>query len=144
MEEAGLANLKENFFEEKNSKISLSETFGIVRIDALKKSVFDVQELISKRQKLSSLIHEEGESLKSEIEKYLAENEKMQICSTDPTREKTGLRHKKIEISEMQLKEKVDCWKDIAVLKKELRELEQEIVEKEDRTKALNKILEGN
>jgi len=59
-------------------------------------------------------------------------------------KKKNSLRHKKIEISEMQLNEKVSCWKDVAVLKKELRENERELAEKEERLKTLNKFLEEN
>ena len=126
------------------SKSSLEiplENFGNSRVEALRKSVHEIQEMVSQRKSLSEKIYDEIESLKSEIKTYLAENEKVQISSSDPTKEKTDLRHKKIELSEMQLKEKVDCWKDIAILKKDLRELEREIVEKEERTRELNKIL---
>ncbi len=120
---------------------SLGE-FGESKIESLKKSIFEIYEMIKSREKLSRKIHEEGESLKSEIKGYLAENEKIQISSADPTREKNDLRHKKIEISELQISEKIGCWKDVALLKKELREYERELTEKEERINILNKILE--
>lgn len=114
---------------------------GKSKIDALKNSIEEIHEMIRGREKLSRKIHEEGEAIKSEIKGYLSENEKMQISSTDPVREKNDLRHKKIEISELQMNEKIGCWKDIALLKKELREYERELTEKEDRVKMFNKIL---
>ncbi|NCN51772.1 hypothetical protein GW931_02060 [archaeon] len=140
--------LKQGFSEfemPKNHEITSSEgAFGEVgksKIEALKKSISEIHEMIQGREKLSRKIHEEGENLKSEIKGYLSENEKMQIVSSDPTREKNDLRHKKIEISELQMNEKIGCWKDIALLKKELREYERELTEKEDRLKMFTKIL---
>ncbi len=138
----GLSELKLG----KNHEISPKEnSFGDVgkgKVDALKKSIEEIHEMILGREKLSRKIHEEGEILKTEIKGYLSENEKMQIASSDPTREKNDLRHKKIEISELQMNEKIACWKDIALLKKELREYERELTEKEERLKMLEKIME--
>jgi len=140
--------LKQGFSEfeiPKNNEISTNEDlFGEVgksKIDALKNSISEIHEMIQSRERLSRKIHEEGENLKSEIKGYLSENEKMQIASSDPTREKNDLRHKKIEISELQMNEKIGCWKDIAFLKKELREYERELTEKEDRMKMFEKIM---
>ncbi len=140
--------LKQGFSEfemPKNHEITFSESsFGEVgksKIDALKNSISEIHEMIQGREKLSRKIHEEGENLKSEIKGYLSENEKMQIASSDPTREKNDLRHKKIEISELQMNEKIGCWKDVALLKKELREYERELTEKEERQKMFNKIM---
>ncbi|MBU2612693.1 MAG: hypothetical protein KKB62_03155 [Nanoarchaeota archaeon] len=130
----------------KNLEIPLKSegSFGEIgksKIDALKNSIEEIHEMIKSREKLSRKIHEEGETLKSEIKGYLSENEKMQIASTDPAREKNDLRHKKIEISELQMNEKIGCWKDVALLKKELREYQRELTEKEERLKMFNKIL---
>jgi len=140
--------LKQGFSEfeiPKNHEISTNEDlFGEVgksKIDALKNSISEIHEMIQSRERLSRKIHVEGENLKSEIKGYLSENEKMQIASSDPTREKNDLRHKKIEISELQMNEKIGCWKDIALLKKELREYERELTEKEDRMKMFEKIM---
>ena len=53
-----------------------------------------------------------------------------------------GLRQKKVDMTQLQLNEKVTCWKDVALLKKELRDKEQELTEKLDRMKAISDILE--
>jgi len=49
-----------------------------------------------------------------------------------------------MEISELQLNEKINCWKDISQLKKELREYERELQEKNERSEALARIMEDN
>lgn len=143
--------LKEGFSQSENPKnpeiTPGNEVFGELgkaKIDALKKSISEIHEMIQGREKLSRKIHEEGETLKSEIKGYLSENEKVQIASSDPTREKNDLRHKKIEISELQMNEKIGCWKDVALLKKELREYERELTEREERLKTFSKLLEEN
>ncbi|MCR4327309.1 MAG: hypothetical protein NUV46_01885 [Nanoarchaeota archaeon] len=117
------------------------DEIGKGKVDALRNLIEEIHEMIRGREKLSRKIHDEGETLKSEIMGYLSENEKIQISSTDPAREKNDLRHKKIEISELQMNEKIGCWKDVALLKKELREYERELLEKEERLKMFNKIL---
>jgi len=148
MEISTFEDLKKGFsdFEElKNPEITSNqgslEEVGKARVDALRNSVSEIHEMIKSRERLSRKIHDEGESIKTEIKGYLSENERMQISSTDPVREKNDLRHKKIEISELQMQEKIGCWKDVALLKKELRENERELTEKEERLSVLNKIL---
>ena len=117
---------------------------GKEKIEALKKSINEIHEMVKGRENLSKQIISEGESLKSEIQGYLKENEKVQIGGPDITKEKNDLRHKKIEVSELQLNEKISCWKDVALLKKELREYERELTEKEERINTLNKLMEEN
>ncbi|MFA5953707.1 MAG: hypothetical protein WC812_03880 [Candidatus Pacearchaeota archaeon] len=122
---------------------------GKERIESLKKAISEIKILIKEREKLSKDTFNEGEKLKTEINNFILENENANIAlnsvsTNELLREKNELRSKKITISESQLKEKIDCWKDVAVLKKELRELEIELSEKENRIIALNKILESN
>lgn len=140
--------LKEGFSDLedwKNHEIpSEKSEFGDIgksKVDALKKSIDEIHEMIKGREKLSRKIHEEGENLKSEVNGYLSENERIQISSEDTMRERDNLRNKRIEVSELQMNEKLSCWKDVALLKKELREYERELTEKEERAKAFERIL---
>jgi chromosome segregation ATPase len=128
---------------EKPEKSSFTDV-GKEKIEALQKSIVEIHTMVKGRENLSKQIISEGETLKSEIEGYLKENEKFQIGGADITKEKNDLRHKKIEVSELQLNEKISCWKDIALLKKELREYERELTEKQERIKTLNKMMEEN
>jgi len=121
----------------------LFDDLGKERIDSLKKSISEINILIKEREKLSKEIIKEGEVLKTEINNFLLENENIELSDHDAILEKNNLRAKKIAVSELQLNEKIDSWKDIAILKRELRAYEQELSEKESRVKALNKILES-
>ena len=135
-----LENPKSNGISSLNEE-SLGK-IGKSKIDALKKSILEINEMIKSRENLSNQVHSEAESLKTEILGYLKENERVQITSSDPVREKNDLRHKKIEVAESQITEKISCWKDIALLKRERREYERELTEKEDRLSTLSKLME--
>lgn len=120
-----------------------SPEFGKEKVESIKESIEEIEELIVSREDLSEEIFNEGEKIKTEINNALMEKK----VSEDPNdilgaKEKTELKKKKIEISELQLNEKVSCWKDIALLKKELRERSRELSEKQGRLDAIDKILE--
>jgi hypothetical protein len=143
---------QENVFSElKLSEISKSTSeipelseIGKGKIDALKKSVQEINSLIQGREELSKTIFKEGEKIKTEINNFLLENESNLLADLDPrdlVREKNDLRHKKIQIAELQLNEKISSWKDVALLKKELRECERELTEKQERLNTITRIL---
>jgi hypothetical protein len=116
---------------------------GLAKLNALKNSVEDINILIEEREDLSEDFIEEGEEVKTEINNFLLENENTtEFEKADLMKEKNLLRSKKIEISEIQMKEKIDSWKDIALLKKELRLQEQEISEREERMNSITKLLD--
>ncbi len=116
---------------------------GLSKINALKESVEDINTLIEEREDLSESFIQEGENVKTQINNFLLENENTtEFEKADLMKEKNLLRSKKIEISEIQMKEKVDAWKDIALLKKELRGQEQELSEKQERVNSITKLLD--
>ncbi len=125
------------------SESSLIDSVGQERIDSLKKAVSEIKQLIEERKKLSLEFIKEGESIKSEISNLILINENTlrALGQNEALIEKNALRNKQVEISELQLNEKIDCWKDIALLKKELRTYEKELSEKQGRIKELNDIL---
>ena len=117
------------------------EDLGKEKIQALTQAISDVQELIEERQKLSKEVLEEGETLKTEVNNFLLENDNPEITDHDAMIEKNNLRAKKIAVSELQLNEKIECWKDIALLKKELRIYERELKERKSRFDSISKLL---
>jgi nitrate/TMAO reductase-like tetraheme cytochrome c subunit len=125
---------------EGNSELT---NIGIAKLNALKNSIQDIKKLINEREQLSGKFIQEGEDVKTEINNFLLENENTtEFEKADLMKEKNQLRSKKIEISEIQMKEKVDSWKDIALLKKELRQQEQELSEKQERINSITKLLD--
>lgn len=124
-----------------NSIISV----GRDKIDSLKNSITEIKKLVEERETLSQNFLEEGDEIKLEINNFMIENENntRDITERDFLTEKNSLRNKKIEISELQLNEKINCWKDVALLKKEMRQYERELTEKEARLKEINDLMNG-
>ncbi len=127
--------------EETSWNTSGEESFqkvGREKVDSLRTSIKELEELIKNREKLSKEIFNEAEKVKVEISNFFVQNP----TGEQEVREKIALKQKQVEISELQLKEKVNCWQDVAQLKKELREREKELSEKQGRINMLDKILE--
>ncbi len=116
-------------------------TLGKVKIDSLKENINEIEDQLSERQDISSEFEKEGEKMKRDINNFLSENSPKGEDDSEFARERAELRRKKIEISEMQLNEKVNCWKDVVLLKKDLREKQKELFERENRMETINQIL---
>jgi len=125
--------------EKPQNKLNL-ESFGKEKIDSLKKTINEINKLINDREKLSADIFKEAESIKREITNFILEVK--ENADPDTKREITALKQKQVELSELQLNEKISCWEAAALLKKELREMQRELEEKEERLNFLGKILE--
>lgn len=126
----------------RNTSDSL-ENIGKEKLDSLKEAIEEIGELIVSRKKLSKRIFEEAEKEKRSIDNFLLEvDAKNSVSEVDDVREKIAFRQKRVELSELQLNEKVSSWKDIALLKKELREKQRELNEKQGRLDMFGKILE--
>ncbi|MCR4284464.1 MAG: hypothetical protein NUV97_00275 [archaeon] len=119
------------------------EAMGTGGVDSLKEAIEEVDELIRKREILSQRFLAEGEKMKTKINNFLSESAPKGDDDSEFARERAELRKKQIEISEMQLNETVGAWRDIALLKKELRDRTKELHEKTSRAEALGRIMEG-
>jgi len=116
-------------------------SIGKAKLDSLKELVVEIENLIKERTNLSGGFIKEGEKMKTNINNFLMENAPKGEDDSEFARERAELRKKQIDISELQLNEKIGCWRDIALLKKELRENEKQLNEKESRAEMLGKIL---
>ena len=118
------------------------DSVGKAKVDSLKERVTEIETMVGERELLSRRFIKEGEKMKTNINNFLLENAPKGEDDSEFTRERSELRKKQIDISELQLNEKVGCWRDIALLKKEMRESLKELNEKESRAEMLGKILE--
>ncbi len=125
------------------SEGNMLEVVGQERIASLKKAIQEIKQLVDERKRLSLEFIKDAEDIKSEINNLLIGNESTlrALGHNEFLIEKNNLRNKKVEISELQLNEKINCWKDIALLKKELRIYEKELSEKEGRIREINDLL---
>jgi hypothetical protein len=127
--------------KEDESSWNTSESFASIgkeKLEALNSSIDEIKQLIKERQELSDEIFDDGEEIKSDITNFFVENP----TGEQEVREKIALKQKQVDISELQLKEKISCWQDVAELKSELREKQKELAEKQGRMDMLGKILE--
>ncbi|MDD5192415.1 MAG: hypothetical protein PHH54_06180 [Candidatus Nanoarchaeia archaeon] len=114
------------------------EKVGKEKLDSLKKTIAEIEFLIEERENLSKNLISEAENIKIDISNFFVQNP----TGVQEIREKIALKQKQVDISELQLNEKIDCWQDVAKLKQELREKQKELTDKESRFDMLDKILE--
>jgi hypothetical protein len=144
MEIKDISKVKNNLFKPEkaekpwNTSDSL-ENLGREKIDSLKNEIAEIEQQIEQRQKLSQVVFNEADKVKIEINNFLRE---MNPTNQENTREKVALKQKQIELAEFQLKERVNCWQDIAKLNQELREARKELTGRQSRMDMLGKILE--
>ena len=117
------------------------DSVGKAKVDSLKDRVNEIETMVEERNVLSRRFIKEGENMKTNINNFLMENAPKGEDDSEFTRERAELRKKQMDISELQLNEKVGCWRDIALLKKEMRESVKELNEKESRSEMLGNIL---
>jgi len=117
------------------------DSVGKAKLDSLENNIKELENMIKERNTLSQNFIKEGEGMKGNIKTFLIENTPEGEGDSEFARERSELRKKQIEISELQLNEKVNCWRDIALLKKEFRENIKELNEKKSRSDMLGRIL---
>ena len=114
------------------------ESVGKDKVDSLKKIINEIEVLIKERENLSKNLINEAEGIKVDISNFFVQNP----SGEQEIREKIALKQKQVDISELQLNEKISCWQDVAKLKQELRDKQKELTDKESRFEMLDKILE--
>lgn|SRR3989338_4189094 len=107
------------------------------QVDSLASAIIDINSLINERSKLSADLLKDIEKLKTDFGNFMLEAGNSILLP-----EKLELRKKLLEIEEVRLKEKLDSWRDISALKKELRERQKELSEKEANISAIERIME--
>lgn len=122
-----------------SSEASSLQDYGVDKLNSLREFVSELEILISEREQLSKIITDEAENIKIDIGNFLKNTT---AFDAEGHKERNGLRQKQIEISELELNEKVNCWRDVALLKKELRERKRELSEKQDRMAMLDQIMD--
>jgi len=104
-------------------------------------TVDDINVLIQLREQLFSEIMNDLEKIKIEVSNVLAETSNRPRADLETIKERLELRKKLAEVDAMKAEEKLNRWRDIAALRKELREWVKEFTEKEGSTGLLDKIL---
>ena len=109
---------------------------------SLKDSIEDIQRLIGQREKLSKELLADMDQIKFEVGNIITKVA-TELGGVESQKEQIMLKQKQVEIEEVKVQEKLNCWRDIADLKKELREREQELKEKETRLGMIDDLIGG-
>jgi len=124
----------ESFFKERQDD----------QVGLLQESISDIKEMIVDR----GTLHKEMMKNFSEVETFINNNmPELSGASTEAIKVRQDLYRellkKKIEIQELRIEEKLNFWRDKALLKKELREHMKEFRDMESKTSMIDNILEG-
>ena len=107
------------------------------QVDSLQSAIDDINSLISEREILSKDLSHDIDKIRMDINNFILE-----AGNAIALPEKLELRKKLLQIEEMRLQERLNSWRDVASLKKELRERQKELSEKEANIAAIERILE--
>jgi DNA integrity scanning protein DisA with diadenylate cyclase activity len=102
---------------------------------SLREAIEEITAQIAFREKLHSEMMQDIESLKSTI------NNMTPAMSADNAKVIVEFQKKLIEAEEMKINEKLNCFRDVAQLKKELREFIREFRDKETRADLLGELI---
>ncbi|MFP4112616.1 MAG: hypothetical protein ACLFPQ_05840 [Candidatus Woesearchaeota archaeon] len=106
------------------------------KIENIKQVITEINELIDERKELSL-------SLINTYEHILIKNsDMMNRISPEFVKELISLHQETIRIEEAKVKEKLECWRDIALLKRELRERLRDFREQEKKNIAFSNLME--
>lgn len=112
---------------------------GAGSVDSIKAAISDINALIASRQELHKKIISDLERVEVDINNFLANNQQDM-----PKEELILFKEKSIELAESRRQEMLNCWRDIARLKEELRGYQREITDKQSRLNVLDSILSGD
>ncbi len=141
---------KDDFLELKKYSVKDSEeifrSLSDAKLGTIQGTIDDINDLILTRGNLSKEIFNQLDKMSMEINNSLIETRSiinsLKSNKDEAVRAQLELRKKIIDLEEVRVQEKVNNWRDIALLKKELRETIKEFKEKESSVSLLDKILE--
>jgi hypothetical protein len=123
--------------QKKEDNLDIFNTLSSEKIASIKDTLKEIELLIQQRDQLTLDLFKDIDKVKTSIDNII-----LQLGNQTNLKEQMMLRQKQIEIEEFRLQEKVNAWRDIALLKKELRDRFKEVKDRESRVDILDKILE--
>lgn len=104
---------------------------------SIQEVIDDINDLIEKREMLNTEIFSDIEKIKMDINNFV-----LSLGDEMNKAEQLKMRQKQIDIDEVKINEKLNMWRDIALLKRELRERIRDIREQEGKASMLDSLLE--
>ncbi|MBN2458520.1 hypothetical protein JXB31_05305 [Candidatus Woesearchaeota archaeon] len=107
------------------------------KIGSIKRVMEEIDLMINERKQLSVQIVSEINTISTKVDSMLMEA----AHNPENHREMLSLKEKQILIEEAKVRERVECWRDIAGLKRELRERIKEFTDQESKINLLDNII---
>jgi len=107
------------------------------KLGSIKDVIDDINSLITERIKLRDDIFQDLEKLALKINNFLTEKQ-----DDLKAEEIVELKRKVVDIEESKTQEKLNAWRDVSSLKKELREYIRELKEKKEGFNALENMID--
>lgn len=108
-----------------------------VKVSSLRESIEDIKQMVAEREELNGEIFNDIEKMKTDMANLIfqlnPETDKLEILN---------LKKKLFDFEELKVQEKLNNFRDIALLKRELREREKEFRERESRAGILDELLQ--
>lgn len=121
-----------------SAEINNSELFKQLNQDeicSMKEVIEEINKLVEERGVLSSDVIADCDKAKCTVENVI------KSAPDEAVNEKVALEKEKVSLEEFKLQERINCWRDVALLKKELRERIKEFRDKENSVNMLDSIL---
>lgn len=112
------------------------------KTSSLKEAIQDIRKLIEQREVLNKELLADMDKIKFEVGNIITKVA-TELGGVESKKEQIMLKQKQVEIEEVKVQEKLNCWRDIAALKEELREREQQLKEKESRLGMIDDLIGG-
>lgn len=116
------------------------------KIEPIKELIQEIEFLIKNREEVHIEMNKSIDKMQLDIDNFLLGLPK--IKNTGETnfggelvKAISEFRKKKFELEEIRLQEKLNFWRDVALLKRELREYARELKEKESKSDLLDSLL---
>jgi len=106
------------------------------KIKSIRASIKEIEAMVEGRKALSRDLVNTIDSISTNINNMLL---KLSISEDNP--EHLKVLQKLVDIEELKVAEKLNCWRDVAQLKKEMREHQKEMREQESNINILDSIL---
>lgn len=114
----------------------------ISKVASIKDIIEEINELIEKREKLSKDVFKDADAVQMELKNFSSDLGNITGVNSPHIPVLMEVRKKQAEIEELKMQEKINCWRDVAKLKEELRTYIKEAKDKEKRLAAMNQMME--
>ncbi len=126
---------------------SLFKNLSEDKVQSVKEMINDIETMVLSRKELNNEILSHLDKVNLSLDNTILElrnamNNTNVTNSGEVIRALGELRKKKVELEELKTAEKLNFWRDVAMLKRELREHIKELREKESKSGLIDSLLE--